>query len=138
MRAFPLLALVLAPALALAGCSANPTELTEWPVGVMPAAGQLQRLVAVPPECGPSPETVPKLWGTAWHNPYLGLGCSQARNLALQVEEPRDLLTGRATGAPDAERETLAMQRYHKGEEKALMRAGTRSSFGAGGATEGK
>lgn len=130
MRALP----ILAAALALAGCSANPTERAEWPVTVTPAAGQPARLVAVPPECGAVPATVSKLHGTAWHNPYLGLGCSQARNLALQVEEPRDLLAGRALDAPDAEREARAIERYHKGEEKDLMRAGTRSSFGAGAA----
>jgi hypothetical protein len=138
MRALP----ILAAALALAGCSANPTERAEWPVTVAPvpglAAGQPERLVAVPPECGAVPATVSKMRGTSWHNPYLGLGCSQARNFALQVEEPRDLLAGRPTGAPDGEREARAIDRYHKGEEKDLMRAGTRSSFGSGGAAGGK
>ncbi|WP_448190628.1 CpaD family pilus assembly lipoprotein [Azospirillum sp. sgz301742] len=134
MRALP----ILAAALALAGCSANPTVPAEWPVSVVPAAGQPERLVAVPPECGPAPATVSKLWGTAWHNPDIGLGCSQARNLAVQAEEPRDLLAGRVLGAPDAEREAKAIERYHKGEEKDLMRSGTHSSFGAGGGAGGK
>ncbi len=127
MRSLPMLCV----ALALAGCSANPTETPEWPVAVVPAAGQPNRLVAVPPECGAAPATVSKLHGTSWHTPYLGLGCSQARNFALQVEEPRDLLAGRSTGRPDAEREARAIERYHKGEEKDLMREGTRSSFGS-------
>ncbi|PWC40665.1 CpaD family pilus assembly lipoprotein [Azospirillum sp. TSO22-1] len=123
--------IVLSSALALAGCSANPTERVDWPVTVAPAAGNPQRLVAVPPECGPVPATVPDLHGTSWHNPHLGLGCAQARNAALQVENPRDLLSGRPTGAPDAEREAAAVARYHKGEEKDLMRSGTTTS-GAG------
>lgn len=124
---------ILSSALALAGCSANPTERVEWPVTVAPAAGNPQRLVAVPPECGPVPATVDDLHGTAWHNPQLGLGCSQARNFALQVENPRDLLSGRPAGAPDAEREAAAVARYHKGEEKDLMRSGTTTlSAGAG------
>jgi len=113
---------ILLAALALAGCSQNPVTRTEWPVTVVPAGAQPDRLVAVPPECGPAPATVTRLHGTAWHNPALGLGCSQARNFALQVEEPRDLLAGRPTGAPDGEREAAAVARYRKGEEKDLMR----------------
>ncbi|HYG89080.1 MAG TPA: CpaD family pilus assembly lipoprotein [Azospirillum sp.] len=124
--------LALPVAIALAGCYASPTEIPEWPVTVVPAAGQPNRVVAVPPECGPAPTTVKKLSGTSWHNPYLGLGCSQARNFAVQAEEPRDLLGGRPLGPADAEREGLAIQRYRKGEEKDLMREGTRSSFGSG------
>ncbi|HYH37532.1 MAG TPA: CpaD family pilus assembly lipoprotein [Azospirillum sp.] len=124
--------LILSAVLALAGCSANPTERVEWPVTVAPAAGDPQRLVAVPPECGPVPATVHDLHGTSWHNPHLGLGCAQARNFARQVENPRDLLAGRPTGAPDAEREAAAIARYHKGEEKDLMRNGTTATFGAG------
>lgn len=124
---------VLILALLLGACSANPTERVEWPVTVTLVDG---RVIAVPPDCGPVPATVEPLWGTSWHNPHLGLGCSQARNLAVQVEEPRDLLTGRPTGAPDAEREVLAIQRYRKGEEKDIMRTGTRSSFGEGASSE--
>lgn len=113
---------VLFAALALAGCSQNPVLRPEWPVTVAPAVAQPDRLVVLPPECGPAPATVTRLHGSAWHNPDLGLGCSQARNFVLQVEEPRDLLAGRPTGAPDAEREAAAISRYHKGEEKDLMR----------------
>jgi len=129
--------LALSAALALAGCYANPTDIPEWPVTVAPATGSRDRLVAVPPDCGPAPATVPKLSGTTWHNPYLGLGCSQARNLAIHVDEPRDLLAGRALGPADATREGLAIQRYREGKEKELMRAGTRSSFGSGGGGRG-
>jgi len=125
--------LSLAAALALAGCSyvQNPTDTPVWPVSVVPAAAQPGQVVAVPPECGSVPPTARRMDATAWHDPNLGLGCSTARNLALQVQEPRDLLSGRPLGTPDAERETLAMQRYRKGEEKDLMRAGTQVIFGA-------
>lgn len=125
-------ALLLILSAALAGCSANPTERVEWPVTVAPAAGNPQRLVVVPPACGPVPAAVDDLHGTSWHNPHLGLGCSQARNFALQVEEPRDLLSGRTAAPPDAEREAAAVARYRKGEEKDLMRNGTTTTFGAG------
>ncbi|HYH37538.1 MAG TPA: CpaD family pilus assembly lipoprotein [Azospirillum sp.] len=118
-------------ALALAGCSANPTDRVDWPVAVSPAAGRPERLVAVPPECGPVAATVHDLHGTSWHDPHLGLGCPTARNLALQVENPRDLLAGRA-GTPDAEREARAVDRYRKGEEKDLTRTGTTTTFGGG------
>ena len=123
---------VLSTVLALAGCSTNPVVPAEWPVTVTPAAGRPDRLVAVPPDCGPMPATTTKLRGNSWHTPDLGIGCSTVRNFALQVEEPRDLLAGRR-GAPDAEREAAAVGRYHKGEEKELSRQGTRSSFGGGG-----
>ena len=130
MRASPIL---LAAALALAGCVANPVVTPEWPIGVAPAAGRPDRLVVVAPECGAAPATTPEPYGNSWHNQHLGLGCSQARNLALQVAEPRDLVQGRTAGRPDAEREARAIDRYHKGEEKDLRREGTRSSFSGGG-----
>ncbi len=120
----------------LTGCYANPAATPEWPVMVAPAAGQPNRMVAIPPECGPAPATIEKLYGSSWHNPYLGLGCSQARNLAVQIEEPHDLLTGRSLGPADAERQSLAIQNYRNGEEKDLMREGTRSSFGSSGGGE--
>lgn len=125
--------LTLSVALALAGCHAAPTAPPEWPVAVVPAAGQPGRMVVVAPECAPMPTTAPDEPGTTWHNPHLGLGCSQARNLAVQVEQPRDMLAGRPLGPADAEREAQAVSRYRKGKEHDLMRDPTRSSFGGGG-----
>lgn len=131
-----LLALLIAGPLAcaLAGCAANPTENADWPIAVTPAAGEPGRVVAAPPDCGPAPATVARTTVTSWHNPALGLGCSQAHNLAVQAAAPRDLLAGRATGAPDAARETAAVNRYRQGKEKDIVRSGTRSSFGTGAA----
>lgn len=125
----PLMVLSLA---ALAGCTPNAVEQPYDPVVLAPAAGNPERLVAVPPECGPTPTTVPTLHVNAWHNTRFGMGCSQSRNLGVTVEEPRDLLAGRRTGPPDAQREAAAVERWRKGEEKPIRPPGTGYTESAG------
>jgi hypothetical protein len=120
--------LIALPALALlslAACTQNAVEQPYDPVVLAPAAGNPDRLVAVPPECGATPATVPRLHANAWHNTQFGMGCSQSRNLGVTVEEPRDLLAGRRTGPPDAQREAAAVERWRKGEEKPIRPPGT-------------
>ncbi|HYH17403.1 MAG TPA: CpaD family pilus assembly lipoprotein [Azospirillum sp.] len=118
----PLMVLSVA---ALAACTPNAVDRPYDPVVLAPAAGNAERLVAVPPECGPTPTTVPTLRVNAWHNTPFGMGCSQSRNLGVSVEEPRDLLDGRRTGPPDAQREAAAVERWRKGEEKPIRPPGT-------------
>jgi len=111
--------------LSLAACTQNAVEQPYDPVVLAPAAGNPDRLVAIPPECGPTPTTVPTMNVNAWHNTQFGMGCSQSRNLGVMAEEPRDLLTGRRTGPPDAQREAAAVERWRKGEEKPIRPPGT-------------
>ncbi|MGQ9367334.1 CpaD family pilus assembly lipoprotein [Azospirillum sp. ST 5-10] len=135
-RSRPLLAVALVAASALlpAACTSTPLEPPHWPIAVTPARETPERLVAVPPDCGPVPTTLPdaEVRPGPWHDGGLGLGCATARNLAVTVEQPRDLLGGRALAPGDAEREAAAVRRYRQGQEKALQRETTRGGAAAG------
>ncbi|HEY0837099.1 MAG TPA: CpaD family pilus assembly lipoprotein [Azospirillum sp.] len=116
---------IILPALMLlAACTQNAVVQPYHPVVLAPAAGNPERLVAVPPECGATPTTLPTWHVNAWHNGQFGMGCSQSRNLGVTVDEPRDLLAGRAMGAADAQREAAAIERWRKNEETPIRPPG--------------
>lgn len=81
----------------------------------------LQRYVVTPPTCrnfqldlNQSPAENPK---------GVGFGCNVERNLSLMVEDPRDLMIGRAAiGPTDPEREGIAVERYRADQIKELLR----------------
>jgi len=74
--------------------------------------------IAVPPEC--------VSWYEGWgsdldNNSWPSFGCSQARNLAAQVENPKDLVEGRKLGPADAVTDSAAIARYRAGKTTTLI-----------------
>ena len=59
----------------------------------------MTRYTVTPPEC---PAWDDLLENYLSNGPTMPLGCANARNLNLMVEDPRDLLVGRETGPTDA------------------------------------
>src|SRR5271168_2723716 len=106
MRLIPtLLMLSLIP---LAGCTDPypPTPTPDYTIKVMPTS---KGMVAIPPEC-PS-------WVTAVTDPYDNqpvpqYGCASARNLALMVDRPTDVVEGRALGDTRGVKMVGAIHRY--------------------------
>ncbi len=88
-RHFALLAVTV-----LAGCTGTPTP--DYTIRVAPSGDSL---VAIPPEC--------PAWATESSNPYDNqpipqFGCANARNLAVMVDQPWDLIKGRDSGPANA------------------------------------
>jgi hypothetical protein len=74
--------------------------------------------VAIPPTC-PS-------WATETSDPFDNqpipqFGCSNARNLALMVEQPDDLVKGRPLGPARASTTVGAIRRYDNNQTRGLL-----------------
>ena len=74
--------------------------------------------VAVPPQC-PS-------WATAVTDPYDNqltpqMGCASARNLAMSVENPNDLIRGRELGPERGVGAVGSIRRYDAGQTRGLI-----------------
>ena len=79
----------------------------------------LTRFTVTPPECA--------AWGDLLENyvsnaPTIPLGCANTRNLQLMVQDPRDLVVGRALEPSLAAREAEGVQRYVEDKLKPLPR----------------
>ncbi len=103
--------------LALAACADPypPTPKPDYAIRIAPSA---KGLVAVPPEC-PS-------YATATIDPYDNqplpqFGCANARNLAMMVEKPEDLLKGREMGDTRGVIAVGAMRRYDNNQTRGLI-----------------
>jgi pilus assembly protein CpaD len=86
----------------------------------------LTRFTVTPPECPAWDDLLENYMSNA---PTIPLGCANARNLHLMVEDPRDLLVGRTTGPTDGTREVKAIDRYMEDKVKPLPETNTTSSF---------
>jgi pilus assembly protein CpaD len=86
----------------------------------------MSRYTVIPPEC---PAWDDLLENYVSNGPTMPLGCANARNLSLMVEDPRDLLVGRTTGPTDGNREVKAIERYMEDKVKPLPSNDTTSSF---------
>jgi pilus assembly protein CpaD len=86
----------------------------------------MSRYTVTPPEC---PAWDDLLENYVNNGPTMPLGCANARNLNVMVEDPRDLLVGRTTGPTDAGHEVKAIERYMEDKVKPLPSTGTTSSF---------
>jgi pilus assembly protein CpaD len=97
----------------------------------MPAKGAGVSLVmssftVTPPECPPWDDLLENYLN---NGPTIPLGCANARNLNLMVEDPRDLLVGRTTGPADASHEVKAIERYMQDKVKPLPSNNTTDNF---------
>src|ERR1700722_6115933 len=107
--------------IALAGCEDpyQPTPRPDYTIRVMPTPNG--NLVAIPPSC-PS-------WTTATTDPYDNkqlpqLGCATARNLAMMVEQPQDLVKGRDLGGSSGVTAVGSVLRYNYGQTRGLIWTG--------------
>jgi hypothetical protein len=106
--------------LALAGCTIyDPTPKPDYTIRVMPSPGGM---VAIPPTC-PS-------YATAVKDPYDNqpmpqFGCANARDLALMIEKPEDLVGGRSMGDASGVTTVGAVRRYYNNQTRGLLWTGT-------------
>jgi len=107
---------------ALTGCvdPYPPTLRPDYTILVMPTPGG--EMAALPPEC-PS-------WATEEADPYDNqpvpqFGCAHARNLALQVERPSELLRGRELGPAGGATAVGSMLRYNTNQTRGLIDTNT-------------
>lgn len=76
--------------------------------------------MALPPACGDWSDDMGDPWqNESWRN----FGCTQARNLALQVERPDDLIAPHELGEADGVTSASAVDRYRVGKTKPLINA---------------
>jgi hypothetical protein len=113
--------------LALAACvdPYAPTMRPDYAIRVVPTT---QGPLAVPPPC-PS-------WNSAITDPYDNqpfpqYGCANARDLALTVENPDDLVEGRALGDARGVTEVGAIRRYDNNQSRGLIWTGTEDNQAA-------
>ena len=82
------------------------------------------RYVVTPPSCpgwSDSPATGHD------NTPNSNFGCATLNNFALMVDNPRDLMTGRALGPADAEPTIESVERYRTGQVKPFITTSTGS-----------
>lgn len=122
MRLSLCLALCSVAVFLLGGCEEawnNPFEMSSTPdyrIKLMTRPDG--RLEAIPPEC-PSWRTENN---SPWQNdPWPQYGCANARNLAAMVEQPEDLIVGRALDPASGSRAAYSIKRYNEGKTAALI-----------------
>ena len=103
--------------LALAACESPypPTPHPDYAIRVMPTT---KGSVAIPPTC---PD-----WATSTADPFDNLpmpqfGCADARNLAGMIENPNDLLEGRALADARGVTAVGAVRRYDNNQTRGLI-----------------
>jgi Pilus biogenesis CpaD protein (pilus_cpaD) len=106
----------------LTGCEApySPTPKPDYTIRVLPSPNGT--VAAVPPTC-PS-------WTTATTDPYDNkplpqLGCATARNLAMMVDQPEDLVHGRTLGPASGVTAVGSVLRYNNDQTRGLIWTGT-------------
>ncbi len=110
-------------------------ETVPPPDGIEPnhLALMVDRYVATPPAC---PDWSGSPMTPHDNVPGSNFGCATMNNLAQMVDNPRDLMEGRALGPADAEPASDAVKRYRAGQVKPLLGA-QGASGGASGAPGG-
>ena len=102
--------------LGLSGCS-DLTPTPDYTIKVAPTAdGRSQ--VAIPPEC---PRWTDNDLNFFDNQPMPQFGCADARNLALMVERPNDLLQGRPSGPANGVTSAGATMRYENNQTRGLV-----------------
>ena len=107
---------VLTSLIALGACQMyDPTEKPDYTIRVMQSNGIY---TAIPPNC-PS-------WSTATLDPYDNqrdpqFGCSSARNLAMMVDKPEDLVHPRSTDPGRSVSDVGAIKRYDNSQTRGLI-----------------
>ena len=103
-----------------------PENVTFAPDQTGAPALQVTTYVALAPDC--------QAWSdiySGWYqnSPTEALGCSNQRNLALMLADPRDLIQGRETVPADGQRMAGAVQRYRADKVKPFVKGNSTSAF---------
>ena len=103
-----------------------PENVTFAPDQTGAPALQVTTYVALAPDC--------QAWSdiySGWYqnSPTEALGCSNRRNLALMLADPRDLIQGRETVPADGQRMAGAVQRYRADKVKPFVKGNSTSAF---------
>jgi pilus assembly protein CpaD len=77
------------------------------------------RIAAAAGPCGEWPNDLGPGAGVDYdlNRPYWNLGCSMQRNLAAMVDNPADLVQPRGETPPSAQRRSVVLEKYRKGED---------------------
>ncbi|MFY9288657.1 MAG: CpaD family pilus assembly lipoprotein [Alphaproteobacteria bacterium] len=108
---------LLSTTLLLVGCAVyEPTVKPDYSIRVMPKPNG--GMTAIAPTCAS--------WSLANKNPYdnqpdPNFGCASARNLAMIVERPEDLIKGRDSGNSHGVMAVGAMRRYYNNQTRGLL-----------------
>lgn len=97
----------------------TPTPHVDTRIKLMPSADG-KKMIALPPECGQWQDQLGDPWQ---NNPWPNFGCATARNLAVAVETPEDLITPHQLGEADGVTTASAVDRYRAGKTKPLIDA---------------
>ena len=113
MRLFT--ALITLSLLGLAACDMPSTARPDYTIHVIPDP---HGATAVPPDCVSWRGNEPN----SFDNQSLPqFGCATARNLALMVDRPEDLLSGRDLGPADGAMAVNSLQNYHNNMTRELL-----------------
>ncbi|WP_454020667.1 CpaD family pilus assembly protein [Azospirillum sp. Marseille-Q6669] len=124
----PLLAAPARSAVAslLGAAGVPPENVTFTPDQTGAPALQVTSYVALAPDCAAWSDIY-----SGWYqnSPTEALGCSNRRNLALMLADPRDLVQGRETVPADGQRMAGAVQRYRADQVKPFVKGNGTSAF---------
>ncbi|NUB14103.1 pilus assembly protein CpaD [Azospirillum brasilense] len=103
-----------------------PENVTFAPDQTGAPALQVTTYVALAPDCGAWSDIY-----NGWYqnSPTEALGCSNRRNLALMLADPRDLVQGRETVPADGQRMAGAVQRYRADKVKPFVKGNGSNTF---------
>ena len=85
-----------------------------------PVKVSFTQTIAKPPECGKWPENIGE---TSRNEAYHNFGCSQQKNLAAMIANPRDLLGPRSLDPRPSERGAVQWEKFIKGEPTGAQRS---------------
>lgn len=124
MMILPRSLLIASSLLVLSACESlyAPTPRADYTIRVVSSP---QGSIAIPPEC--------LSWNDAVVNPFDNqplpqFGCATARNLASQIDNPKDLVEGRSLGDARGVVSVGAIRRYDNDQTRGLLLPATDSS----------
>lgn len=116
--------LLLLPLLALSACDLGipPTTNPDYTIRVLKTSSGS---VAIPPNC---PSAFTSTVNPFDEQPLPQYGCAHARNLAMMVEQPDDLVKGRDLGEARSVLIVGSVRRYDNNQTRGLIWTGTDSN----------
>ncbi|MER2519828.1 MAG: CpaD family pilus assembly lipoprotein [Bdellovibrionales bacterium] len=110
---------LLAALMATACVELPPTPKPDYAIHVKTQNG---KTAAIPPQCASWNADITDPFD---NQPLPQFGCANARNLALMIDRPEDLLEGRPVGAPDSVTSLGAVVRYRNNQTRGLIWTGS-------------
>ena len=111
--------LLIAGALGLGGCSTSESA-PSYAIQVIPAT-DAHTAVAIPPDCANWSDNDINFFN---NQPLPQFGCADARNLAVMIDRPEDLLHGRELGPASGVLAAGSIVRYNNNQTRGLINTG--------------